>query len=177
MMREILFRGKTTENRWVEGTYFKHDTVKVCFSSDDPKPRHLIIQDGFCDWGFEPPIHCVDVAPDTVGQFTGLTDKNGKKIFEGDIIRYNTFNDFDCHSVVKFGEYEQDGSAGEYNPRDCIGWYVEVDNFTCPDWAEDDPIYFNDYLKQQNLLEVSDECEIIGNIHDNPELLEVSGDG
>lgn len=167
-MREILFRGKRTDNgEWVYGYYVRlHDhngneshRIYTGYAETD-------CGDYYPDW--------FEVDPETVGRYTGLNDKNGKKIFEGDIIRYNTFNDFDCHSVVKFGEYEQDGSAGEYNPRDCIGWYVEVDNFTCPDWAEDDPIYFNDYLRQQNLFEVSDECEIceiIGNIWDNPELV------
>ena len=139
------------------------------------------------------PIDKFPVYSDTVGQYTGLHDAtkwesltekeqqellrnhkkedwNGRQIFEGDIIRYNTYDDFDCYSVVKFGEYEQDGSSGEYNPMDCVGWYAEVYSFTCPDWAENDPIYFNDYLKQQNLLEVNLECEIIGNIYDNPEL-------
>ena len=164
-MREILFRGKRIDNdEWVYGSF--------CMDAVEQKNGRCGV-DGFIRrYDFDKgKMQMHEVDRETVGQFTGLNDKDGKRIFEGDIIRYNTFNDFDCHSVVKFGEYEQDGSAGEYNPRDCIGWYVEVDNFTCPDWAEDDPIYFNDYLKQQNLIEVSDECEIIGNIWDNPELL------
>lgn len=144
-MREILFRGKTTENRWVEGTYFKHDTVKVCFSSDDPKPRHLIIQDGFCDWGFEPPIHCVDVAPDTVCQFTGKTDKNGKRIFEGDVVRFNS-----GVFVVRFYDCRMGfGFSGQFG-RGCVA------GFTMTNWED---------------------IEVIGNIHDNPELLGSVGDG
>ena len=144
-MREILFRGKTSENRWVEGTYFKHDTVKVCFSSDDPKPRRLIIQDGFCDWGFEPPIHCVDVAPNTVGQYTGLTDKNGRKIFEGDILstENGTFENTGMGHILLYKGmwtcfYGQDAIG-----RDCF----------------------------DTLCMVCNSREIIGNIHDNPELL------
>ena len=160
-MREILFRGKRKFPRW------RFDNIWV----DGYLLRY---EDGDCDIcspSGPDELYKYSVHPSTVGEFTGLTDKNGVKIFEGDIIRYNTSDDFDCHSVVKLGEYEQDGSGGEYAPRRCIGWYAEVDNFTCPDWAEDDPSYFSGYLKQQNLLEVSAQCEVIGNIHDQPELI------
>lgn len=141
-MSEILFRGKQNEGRWVEGVYFKHDTVKVCFSSDDPKPRHLIIQDGFCDWGFEPPIHCVDVDPETVGQFTGLHDNNGKGMFEGDIVEYKG----ECGKI-------------EYSENEAM--------FT---------VSFDTWRTGFDHLRVKD-IEVIGNIHDNPELLEVGEDG
>lgn len=115
----------------------------------------------------------IEVIPETVGEYTNLTDKNGKKIFEGDIVQYSTYDDFDCQSIVKFGEYKQDGSDGEYKASDCLGFYVEVDNFTCPDWCDNEPERFHDYLKQQSLAEIASQCEIIGNIYDNPELLEV----
>ena len=63
-MREILFRGKRTDNgKWTEGFL-----VDLCHIGN---------------WVLCEPIH-----PETVGQFTGLTDKNGRKIFEGDILRY-----------------------------------------------------------------------------------------
>ena len=110
---------------------------------------------------------------ESVSQYTGLTDKNGKKIFEGDIVQYLTYDYFDCKSIVKFGKYEQDGSDGEYDPSECLGFYVEVDNFICPDWFDNDPTRFQDHLKQQSLVEIASQCEIVGNIHDNPELLEV----
>lgn len=162
-MREILFRGKQNEGRWVEGVYFKHDTVKVCFSSDDPKPRHLIIQDGFCDWGFEPPIRCVDVDPQTVGQFTGLTDKNGKKIFEGDIIRSDNGKQW-AVSVVKFGEYvpkmfyrmlDMFSPGRKHLPS--VGFYAKT------------------VEKGEEMILFQSPCvTVIGNIHDNPELLEVT---
>ena len=162
-MREILFRGKQEEGRWVEGVYFKHDTVKVCFSSDDPKPRHLIIQDGFCDWGFEPPIHCVDVDPATVGQFTGLTDKNGKRIFEGDIIQYSIEEDQAVFvGAVKFGEFNPDGGA-LLNTN--VGFSVEmVDQEGKRTYMRKDIGFWVKFRQ----------VEVIGNIHDNPKLLEVT---
>lgn len=98
-------------------------------------------------------------------------NKNGKEIYVGDIIQYNIYDDFDCQSVVNLGEYEQDGSGGEYGAKKCLGFYVEVDNFTCPDWCEDEPWHFPYYMSQQNILEVASSCEVIGNIYDNPELV------
>lgn len=173
MDREILFRGKQTDDgEWAYGYYFYdnfqdkafitfgNNCFKIgnyCMSLDRECPNKRILS-------------AFEVIPKTVGQYTGLTDKNGKKIFEGDIVQYLTYDDFDCQSIVKFGNYEQDGSDGEYNAIDCIGFYVEVNNFTCPDWCENDPWRFKDYRKQKNLLEVASYCQVIGNIHDNPEL-------
>lgn len=141
-MREILFRGKRMDNgEWVEGAYFKHDTVRVCLSSDDPKPKHLIIIDGFCDWGFELGIIGIEVDPATVGQYTGLTDKNGKKIFEGDVVTFKT-------------------RSSSFKP--CfVRWYEQEVRFlvTMPDGVHSYP------------MDKSWEYEVIGNVHDNKELL------
>ena len=157
-MREILFRGKRTNNEtWCYGFY--------CHQTQDKKTTDYIF------YSQDNELCAAEVVPDTVSQYTGLTDKNGKKIFEGDIVEYNISDEFDCQSIVKFGEYKQDGSGGEYSAIDCIGFYVEVDNYTCPDWCEEDSEYFPKYLKHQNLLEVASNCEVIGNIYDNPELL------
>lgn len=72
-MREILFRGKRIDNgKWVEGYYVHQDKNHWVNES------YRIIRDD----GFNFPI-----VPSTVGQYTGLTDKNGRKIFEGDIMR------------------------------------------------------------------------------------------
>lgn len=166
-MREVLFRGKRVNNgEWVYGGIIPLDTdsgyvfIAEPFLSASTLPVYEIIKH-----------HTHLVIPETVGQYTGLTDKNGKRIFEGDIVQYETFDDFDCKSIVKFGEYEQDGSGGEYSGAKCIGFYVKVDNFTCPDWWEAEPENFPYYMWQQNILEVASECEVIGNIYDNSELL------
>lgn len=160
-MREILFRGKTDKGEWVQGVPIKNDF------------NETFIAEGIfeCDEYLCKGVDCFDVDENTIGQYTGLTDKNGTKIFEGDIVQYINSDDFDCQSIVKFGEYKQDGSGGEYGARKCLGFYVDVDNFTCPDWCEDDPEYFPRHMWQQNILEVVDGCEIIGNIYDNLELL------
>ena len=162
-MREILFRGKRLDNgKWVEGFYCKHDTVKVCFTTDDPKSKHLIIGDGFCDWGFEPPLQGVEVAPSTIGQYTGLKDKNSKRIFEGDLL-----NGFEYPFL----------SDNKHN------YFVEVI------WFDNCPA-FGIYTHKHRLSEVGgisvgncdiiedfdgSQWEVIGNIHDNPELLEGGG--
>ncbi len=78
-MREILFKGKRIGNKeWVEGFYVK------C------RKHHYILPVDDCDHGFdERYMDWVEVDPETVCQYTGLTDKTGRKIWENDIIRYN----------------------------------------------------------------------------------------
>ena len=97
-----------------------------------------------------------EVTPDTVGQYTGLKDKNGKRIFEGDMIK--PFDDEVDKMVVEFRNgqfllclYGEHGYMAEY------GW-EEEGNYGC--------------FEAEPLSSYGDDIEVIGNIHDNPELLE-----
>ncbi len=160
-----LYIAKRTDNgEWVEGDLLSYSTMTIIQVKEQ---TDLLIR-----------IAAYPVDPSTVGQFTGLYDKNGNRIFEGDIVQYmnEPFDGFDCQSVVRFGEYPQDGSGGEYKPTRCLGYYVDVDNFTCPDWANNDPNFFPEYDKKRSILEVVDRCEVIGNVTDNPELIRRAND-
>ena len=130
-MREILFRGvETDREEWVYG-YLIHDSI--C-NSTVPYIGYLSHEQADTE-----NRDIVPVIPETVGQFTGLTDKNGKKIFEGDIVKYK-------EHILQV-EYADDyASYFFHNNGSVIG--------------ECTAKYTKEY------------AEIIGNIHDNPELLE-----
>lgn len=122
-----LYRGKQKYNgEWIEGYLF------------------CIWDKAYILWGTTNDIpNMVEVIPETVGQYTGLTDKNGKKIFEGDKVNVNTNKDTLCHRyegrnlVIEFDEYHRFIANGRLAYPLC-----------------------NHY-----------EWEVIGNIHDKPELL------
>lgn len=157
MNREILFRGKRVDNgEWIDG---------YLFDDGYTKPRHvfvggLIINEyngTACDeWDINA-IDFADVKPDTICQYTGLTDKNGKKIFEGDILRGFQYP-FCCD--------------GEYN------YYAEIifENCSFMTYTHKNPSSCVRGISAGNtdLMEdwVSEDWEVIGNIYDNPELLE-----
>lgn len=137
-MREILFRGKRVDNgEWVEGGY-KYDKVGEYYTA-------VFIIEHLTSVVWE--SHRVD--PATVGQYTGLQDKNGKWIFEGDIV--------DCWSegVNAKGTVQQrkDGLWIIYP-----SWQKTIMWGLCPD----------EYCHTT--------VEVIGNIHDNPEMIGGSKD-
>ena len=142
-MREILFRGKRINNgEWVYGYY-----VPVCFGKFPCKQAIVPEPDGV----WEP----IAVKPETVDQFTGLTDKNGKKIFEDDIIRVK------CSIRCPIG-VGNSFRIGTYD-IDYIASVIFDDCRFC--LAKANGEIYEIPLSSENI-------EVIGNIHDNPELLE-----
>ena len=148
-MREILFRGKTVRGEWVYGYLAKfRNFVNNVYTSiiqiNDFETNECNMQDNAC------------VIPESVGQYTGLKDKNGKKIFEGDIIRAITLDTgSEQMAVVCFGNFIDENNGDEY-----IGFYIEFDGIKTT-------------ATQLAMEECKNRIEVIGNIYDNPELLEV----
>lgn len=151
--REILFRGKITDTgRWYEGQYIHLHKTTYCFKEDydrDPdNDIHQIVFEEMTDWGLPNRHLRADVLPETVGQYTGLTDKNGKKIFEGDICRFREWSKGDMCWIGKVHyEHQQFVISGEKNKECESPFLLVMSRFT------------------------SENIEVVGNIHDNPELL------
>lgn len=150
MNREILFKAKRKDNgEWVEGQYV-YITNPL---TEDGKPiKHLI-----CD-GTNIFNDLID--PDTLCQYTGLTDKNGKKIWENDILRYSY--DYDGSPFLKDGEEIKYRVGAVFWSEWRGSWAVcGRGNKKCTN---------NDVFKYNRN---PNRAEVIGNIFDNPELLEV----
>ena len=144
-MREILFRGKRTgDEKWICG-HLLEQNIPECHSYivmsiiAELDNRHIEIMD----------FDINEVIPETVGQFTGLTDKNGVKIFEGDICRFKRFNDVHVGKIVF-----------NVTTASFVMWYQSIVGA------------YGEKATHKMLLSACDNIEIIGNIHDNPELME-----
>jgi uncharacterized phage protein (TIGR01671 family) len=127
-MREILFRGKQVDNsEWFYGYYFT-------------SPAYIILPAKEKSFAFT----CAEVDPITVGQFTGLIDKNGKKIFEGDIVKGHFYYGFPCERHRLIGTIK----------------FVSPTFEVCG---------VKQYEGERQLLNAS--FEVIGSVCDNPEML------
>ena len=170
-MREILFKAKRKDNgKWVEGYYIYHIRRTICPIGDSVKPedeQHVIMQDDFSDWNMPRGTLVYEIDPGTLCQFTGLTDKNGQKIWENDILRGHN-NDDDLTRVV-FGEFNVIDVYTLETVDKVVGWHTEVIETDALSKCEPFclPMPLTDlYIKRS-------EFEVFGNIFDNPELLEV----
>lgn len=155
-MRKVKFRAKFInkdrtfpEDRWVYGSYLEHIGT---------------IQDQYQDF---------DVEVNTLGQFTRLVDKNGTEIYEGDIVKFNNQTGKIVFEYGSFGVGIEEGID-----------YERLEDFMRENLYNSFDGTFNDnflplfeiYYNLNNVDGYIDEVEVIGNIYDNPELLEVSND-
>ena len=157
-MREIIFRGKRMDNgEWVEGYLYEHEPALVGIASenDEPEPSKWFIErTGFADWNMPRLSEFIEVDPSTVGQYTGLKDKHGKRIFEGDILH-----------IAKIA----DALGGYYRPP--LDYHVNVVvKWDLCAWMWETLCDDKRYITFPDAWCLY-ECEIIGNAHDNPELL------
>lgn len=170
MNNRYMCRGKRKDNgEWVEGYLIQGNKTYIATTG---AINYMVVSTSYMA-----SIELVEVIPETVGQCTGLKDKNGKLVFEGDVLKQKTtkefakFNSFkwELYGIVTFGSYDyNEGNTGYCS----VGWYIAP--------LKSIAIYPKDYLigdiqpglNQEDILKSIYPMEVIGNIHDNPELLE-----
>ena len=155
-MREIKFRAKTSSE--INGFNHKKDGIWVYGFYRDKLGLPIISE-------FDTSVgDYIDYEIDrsTLGQYTGLKDKNGKEIYEGDIIKMHYF--FDNYDLIIIGAFEDEANLiGIVKCELLDGFYVkDIDD--------------NGRSYLQWVQETTEELEVIGNIYDNPELLEANNE-
>lgn len=147
-MREILFKAKRIDNgEWVEGYYCKWLKGERIITYSEKETNCIIT------WMSNGGMSRYEVDPETLCQFTGLTDKNGKRIWENDIIKYH-FGEI--YAPIKYGYYQ---NCFDSQKTEHVGFYV--------DWTGDECLrkdlgYWIDMVYAMP----------VGNIFDNKELLQ-----
>ena len=164
MIREILFRAKTVKNvRWVCGDLFHAGT--------EPSDGEFVI----CYWDDEDGWMNENVQPGTIGQFTGLLDRNGKRIFEHDIVRRHTT---DGYEIDRIGVVFYDEKSACFKIR----WYIDeiwdkresnvlrrIESLS----SKDSEIFkYSDCFGGQSPYTESYNYVLLGNEFDNKELLQ-----
>lgn len=163
-MRDIKFRGKEVDTgKWVYGGLFKEPAPPQCFEKtlEDkywivyPNPRYMP------DWNLPYQMVRTDVDKDTIGQYTGLKDKNGKEIYEGDIVSGTDY------PFIDKGKQNYVGIVVFYDDVASFGYEyqrVRKDKRGISNGIN------NEFEANENLI--CEDLEVIGNIYDNKNLLE-----
>ncbi len=145
--REVLFRGKGMDG-WVEGVPF--NGIMVCDLSIVWADEEVLASE-VAELDYE------IVKEETIGEYSGLDDKNGTKIFEGDIVQSYNEKSEPFYGVICVGKY-----TAIYLETSCnMGFYVDWIAENCEPFLRRDLGY---WVEQ-------DDFRVVGNIHDNPELL------
>ena len=152
MSRDIKFRGKSIEaNEWVYGFYYEIPAPLKCIGKRDESKGYIVMErpNTVNDWGMPIQMVAVEVDKETVCQYTGLKDVNGKEVYEGDIILSPWWDDEP--QEVKFHKYGFKGLDIRQKTVHGRELYEGIDDLLDSCFGE--------------------VFEIMGNIHDNPEIL------
>lgn len=156
-MREILFRAKDKDGAgWREGYYWRSQETTYCFKEDYERnpdnTQHNLLFDQMTDWGLPNKRYRMDIDLETLGQYTGILDAKGRRIFEGDIIQRDIWGEevvgevtwMDMGSTGFFMKV-QEGAGSKFYPMG-RGQFDDDDGDRCNDI-------------------------VLGNIFDNPDLI------